>query len=161
MMMMIETKRSRKRLNISKQAYEPLSSTTTAAMAEEEEEKSALARFSCFPRANAAGKARLNADCWCRKTILIHRVLLFKKSQKRTSEQKKGKKKSQSSSNQKYTNTKHNNNIKPPKKKKKNLCQNQKGVLSLRVYCLLPQTAAAEEKSVRSRNGDKKHTSKC
>jgi hypothetical protein len=62
-------------------------------MAEEEEEKSALARFSCFPRANAAGKARLNTDCWCRKTILIHRVLLFKKSQERTSEQKGRKKK--------------------------------------------------------------------
>jgi hypothetical protein len=30
-------------------------------------------------------------------------------------------------------------------------------VLSLRAYCLLPQTAAAEEKSVRSRNGEKKH----
>lgn len=116
MMMMIETKRCRKRPNISKQAYEPLLSTTKAAMAEEEEEKSALARFSCFPRANAAGKARLNADCWCRKTNLIHRVLLFLKSQKRTSEQKgRKKKKVASSSNQKYTNTKHNNNIKPPK----------------------------------------------
>jgi hypothetical protein len=95
MMMIIETKRCRKRPNISKQAYEPLLSTTTAAMAQEEEEISALARFSCFPRANATGKARLNADCWYRKTILIHRVLLFKKSQKRTSEQKGRKKKSQ------------------------------------------------------------------
>jgi hypothetical protein len=95
MIMIIETKRCRKRLNISKQAYKPLISTKTAAMAEEEEEKSAQGRFSCFPRANAAGKARLNADCWCRKTILIHRVLPLKKSQKRTSEQKGGKKKSQ------------------------------------------------------------------
>jgi hypothetical protein len=92
LMMIIETERCRKGLKSSKQAYEPLLSTTTAAMAEKEEEKSALARFSCFPRANAAGKARLNADCWCRKTILIHRVLLFKKSQKRNSEQKGGKK---------------------------------------------------------------------
>ncbi len=33
-------------------------------------------------------------------------------------------------------------------------------MLSLRAYCLLPQTAATEEKSVRSRNGEK-NTSKC
>jgi hypothetical protein len=64
-------------------------------MAEEEEEKSALARFSCFARANAAGKALLNADCWCRKTIFIHRVLFFfffnlkKEPQNRRGEKKK------------------------------------------------------------------------